>query len=135
MSDEPKAIPRRMAYRLCAEVLFAESDRLRQLTPAATSRRRGPGAAANVANKLPGRQQALDRFFSSATRLIQLSRDDDACRGPGADAAALGYLLAWLAGWGDGLKEAEAELEIKVERDRRDLADICLQVINSTQGR
>lgn len=109
MPDAPTPIPARLAYRLCADIITAQVVRLRSRTPGASGRRRGVGAAASAADKLAGRQAHAEQMARESDAMTLLARQEQVTS-PGVDAACLGYLLAWLSGHGEALKELRAEL-------------------------
>jgi hypothetical protein len=131
MDSDPRPIPAIVAYRLCAAVLETAARRLQHKAEA--TRQRRPGHAAGSERKQAGRDAAARELLADAARLHHLAAQS---AGAGADAAALGYLLAWLADCGELWPELAAECEslgvsLPASKDR---VGVCRAVIGGRDG-
>lgn len=109
--SEPALIPRKLVYRLAADLLFAQADRLEQIA-AGSGKRHGRLVDAPAADsKRTGRLQQVGRLRAAGVELVRLANaDDPLTKGAGVDAAVVGYLLGLVGGYSDLRSELEAEL-------------------------
>lgn len=98
---DPRPVSAKIAYRLCATVLESAARRLEE-KPARTLTRRPEVAATPGPDRRRGREAAAAELRRDAARLHHLAVLP---AGAGADAAALGYLLAWLTDAGEMMSE------------------------------
>lgn len=124
---DPRPVSAKIAYRLCATVLESAARRLEE-KPARTLTRRPEVAATPGPDRRRGREAAAAELRRDAARLHHLAVLP---AGAGADAAALGYLLAWLTDAGEMMSElreecAELGIELPAPGDR---VGVCRAVI------
>lgn len=121
--NEPLWIPKRTAYRLCADILFAKADHMRR------KNRTGPRGPANP-HKAANRDELAKKVVSFAAQLSGLATSSD-CPGD-VEPGCLAYLLAWLTGWDPGFTELVEELKHQGKTlvvPRVEVVEVCKFVI------
>jgi hypothetical protein len=99
-------IPRRLAYRVLAQVLHGQARAVEGRTARRSGERRGPQAQADAAAKGRDRSDQIAELRYQAQELSRRIGDPRYYHGPGLDPA----LVGWLAVLALGMTEVRAEI-------------------------
>ena len=99
-------IPRRLAYRVLAQVLHGQARSVEGRTPRRSGDRRGPYARADAAAKGHDRSDQAAELRYQAQELVRRVGDPQYYHGPGLDPA----LVGWLSVLALGMTDARVEI-------------------------
>lgn len=133
----PAPIPRRLVYRILADALDGQVRHFAALP--ARSQVIRPGSAVADSKQI-GRDGTIVRLREQSGSIRLWIGDPRRYRGPGVDAAVLGYLVALAYGHSDALPELVAELtdlghgDLLRDLGARDLVEITARLCPDDTG-